>query len=69
MLVYASPAHSTHTTLAIDQYKPQDATTNPSLILAATKKPNYAKLMDVAIDFAKSKNGSVPFLSSSFDYS
>ena len=42
---------------AIDQYKPQDATTNPSLILAATKKPNYAKLIDVAIDYAKSKGG------------
>ena len=40
--------------LAIDAYKPQDATTNPSLILAATKKPNYAKLIDVAIDYANS---------------
>ncbi|TIA89232.1 hypothetical protein E3P99_02196 [Wallemia hederae] len=44
---------------SIDQYKPQDATTNPSLILAATKKPNYAKLIDVAIDYAKSKGGDV----------
>ncbi|TIB06864.1 hypothetical protein E3P96_00028 [Wallemia ichthyophaga] len=42
---------------SIDQYKPQDATTNPSLILAATKKPNYAKLIDVAIDYAKSQKG------------
>ncbi|KAI9708543.1 MAG: sedoheptulose-7-phosphate:D-glyceraldehyde-3- phosphate transaldolase [Chrysothrix sp. TS-e1954] len=37
----------------IDKYKPQDATTNPSLILAATKKPEYAKLMDVAIEYGK----------------
>lgn len=38
---------------AISKYKPQDATTNPSLILAASKKPEYAKLMDVAIDYGK----------------
>ena len=41
--------------VAIDKYKPQDATTNPSLILAASKKSEYAKLMDVAIDYAKQK--------------
>lgn len=39
----------------IDKYKPQDATTNPSLILAASKKPEYAKLMDVAIEYGKDK--------------
>jgi transaldolase len=38
---------------AIDKYKPQDATTNPSLILAASKKPEYAKLMDVAVEYGK----------------
>ncbi|KAI9862184.1 MAG: sedoheptulose-7-phosphate:D-glyceraldehyde-3- phosphate transaldolase [Vezdaea acicularis] len=38
---------------AISKYKPQDATTNPSLILAASKKPEYAKLMDVAIEYGK----------------
>jgi len=37
----------------IHKYKPQDATTNPSLILAASKKPEYAKLMDVAIEYGK----------------
>ncbi|KAF9073501.1 hypothetical protein BDP27DRAFT_1288902 [Rhodocollybia butyracea] len=41
----------------IDVYKPQDATTNPSLILAAANKPNYARLIDVAIKYAKSKGG------------
>ncbi len=38
---------------SIDKYKPQDATTNPSLILAATKKPEYAKLVDVAVEYGK----------------
>jgi transaldolase len=38
---------------AIGKYKPQDATTNPSLILAASKKPEYAKLMDVAVEYGK----------------
>jgi len=38
---------------SIGKYKPQDATTNPSLILAATKKPEYAKLIDVAVAYGK----------------
>lgn len=37
----------------IGKYKPQDATTNPSLILAASKKEEYAKLMDVAVAYGK----------------
>lgn len=37
----------------IGKYKPQDATTNPSLILAASKKPEYAKLIDAAIQYGK----------------
>jgi len=37
----------------IGKYKPQDATTNPSLILAASKKPGYAKLIDVAVEYGK----------------
>ncbi|KAI9469014.1 MAG: transaldolase [Benjaminiella poitrasii] len=40
----------------IAQYKPQDATTNPSLILAAAQKPQYAHLIEDAIKYAKSKN-------------
>ncbi|KAK7952349.1 Transaldolase [Apiospora aurea] len=43
----------------IDKYKPQDATTNPSLILAASKKAEYAKLIDNAVAYAKQKGGSV----------
>ena len=44
---------------AIGKYKPQDATTNPSLILAASKKAEYAKLTDAAIDYAKKQGGDV----------
>ncbi len=44
---------------AIGKYKPQDATTNPSLILAAAKKPEYAKLIDVAVEYGKKKGGSI----------
>ena len=42
---------------AIAQYKPQDATTNPSLILNATKKSAYQHLIDSAIGYAKTKPG------------
>ena len=42
----------------IAKYKPQDATTNPSLILAATKNPEYASVIDVAIEYAKDKGSS-----------
>lgn len=37
---------------AIKQFKPVDATTNPSLILKAAKLPNYQHLIDDAIDWA-----------------
>jgi len=43
----------------IDVYKPQDATTNPSLILAAANKPGYAKLIDNAVKYGKDKGGSL----------
>lgn len=43
---------------SIAKYTPQDATTNPSLILAATKKEEYSKLVDVAIEYAKDKGSS-----------
>ncbi|BGP32339.1 Transaldolase [Rhodotorula toruloides] len=44
---------------SIAVYKPQDATTNPSLILQAVKKPEYARLIDVATEYAKKKGGSI----------
>lgn len=43
----------------IAKYKPQDATTNPSLILAASKKPEYAKLIDVAVEYGKKHGSSI----------
>ena len=43
----------------IDKYKPQDATTNPSLILAASKKEEYAKLIDVAVAYGKDHGSSI----------
>ncbi|PAV17734.1 transaldolase [Pyrrhoderma noxium] len=44
---------------SIDVYKPQDATTNPSLILAAANKPGYARLIDAAVKAGKEKGGSI----------
>jgi len=41
----------------IDKYKPQDATTNPSLILAASKKSEYAGLIDKAVEYGKAHGG------------
>jgi len=38
---------------SIDAYKPQDATTNPSLILAAVKQEKYARVLDAAVKAAK----------------
>jgi transaldolase len=37
---------------AIAQYKPQDATTNPSLLYQAAQKPQYEHLVDDALHFA-----------------
>lgn len=44
---------------SIAKYKPQDATTNPSLILAASKKAEYAKLIDDAVAIGKKSTGSI----------
>lgn len=38
---------------AIKTYSPTDATTNPSLILAAAQKPQYRHLVDEAINYSK----------------
>src|SRR4051812_16722901 len=37
---------------AIAEYKPQDATTNPSLLYQAAQKPQYGRLVDDALQFA-----------------
>jgi len=44
---------------AIKRYQPQDATTNPSLILKAAQIPDYAHLIDNAIEWAKSQSDSL----------
>ncbi|MEX3070475.1 transaldolase [Vibrio alginolyticus] len=44
---------------AIKKYQPEDATTNPSLILKASQLDEYAPLIDDAIRFAKSKSSNV----------
>lgn len=44
---------------AIKKYHPIDATTNPSLILAAVQKPQYMHLVDDAVAYAKKHAKSV----------
>ncbi|KAF8944981.1 Transaldolase [Haplosporangium gracile] len=44
---------------SIAQYKPTDATTNPSLILAASQKSNYGHLINDAIAYAKKIGGPI----------
>ena len=38
---------------AMKRFKPTDATTNPSLVLQAASQPQYAHLVDEAINYAK----------------
>ena len=40
-------------------FKPQDATTNPSLILKAAKNPQYVNLIDEAVNYAKEKSNNI----------
>lgn len=42
---------------AIAEHKPQDATTNPSLLLQAAQKPEYQDLVDEALHFALDSPG------------
>lgn len=41
---------------AMKLYQPQDATTNPSLILNAAQIPEYRKLIDDAVTWAKAQS-------------
>jgi len=38
---------------SIKKFQPRDATTNPSLILAAAKNPDYVKLIDQALESSR----------------
>jgi transaldolase len=40
---------------SIKKFHPTDATTNPSLILAAVQKPQYRHLIEEAVEFAKAR--------------
>jgi len=44
---------------ALQQYQPTDSTTNPSLIYAASQKPQYSHLIDEAIQYGKGKKDNV----------
>lgn len=41
---------------AIKKYQPEDATTNPSLILKAAQIAEYAPLIDASIEYAKAQS-------------
>jgi transaldolase len=43
---------------AIRKYQPQDATTNPSLLLKVAESPDYKELLRQAQDWASKQNGS-----------
>nr|PIM03451.1 transaldolase [Toxoplasma gondii COUG] len=43
--------------VALKKYVPHDATTNPSLLLKAASMPQYAHLMDEAVEVAKKVHG------------
>lgn len=45
---------------AMKKFQPTDATTNPSLILAAASMPAYQKLIDDAVTYAKAQGGKEP---------
>lgn len=52
---------------AIRQHKPQDATTNPSLILKAAELPAYQSLIDDALNWAKAQDSTDDVISLAVD--
>ena len=51
---------------SIAEYRPQDATTNPSLIYQAAQQPHYQHLVDEALDFALRQPGDTEARSAAF---
>ena len=51
---YTTVVADTGDIAAMKLYQPQDATTNPSLILNAAQIPEYRKLIDDAVDLGES---------------
>src|SRR5271166_6324302 len=54
---YTTVVADTGDIAAIAEHKPQDATTNPSLLLQAAQKPQYQRLVDEALDLALGTRG------------
>ena len=55
---YTTPVCDTGDIEAIAHHKPQDATTNPSLLFSAAKMPAYAHLVEQALEAAQKAGGS-----------
>ncbi len=53
---YTTVVADTGDIAAMKLYQPQDATTNPSLILNAAQIPEYRKLIDDAVAWAKQQS-------------
>jgi transaldolase len=53
--VYTQVVADTGDFESISRYKPIDATTNPSLIYAASQKKEYSHLVDAAVDYGRKK--------------
>lgn len=51
---------------AIAKHRPQDATTNPSLLYQAAQKPEYRHLVDAALDSVRSVSGGHDVLAEAF---
>jgi transaldolase len=51
---------------ALAKYKPQDATTNPSLLLKAAQMPKYKHLVDEALRYASAQGGDKHAVTSAF---
>src|SRR5690242_696604 len=51
---------------ALAKYKPQDATTNPSLLLKAAQMPKYKHLVDEALRHAAAQGGDKHAVTSAF---
>jgi len=44
---------------AINEYQPQDATTNPSLILSVVNMPQYKAIVEEAVEYGRQSGGSL----------
>jgi transaldolase len=51
---------------AISAYRPQDATTNPSLLYSAAQKPGYRHYVDAAVEAAQKRGGNQTEMAAEF---